>query len=176
MNLKKTAALLRCNDDDDDDDYGNNDNVDGSDDNGDSSVDNVNDNNDNDDDTDNNDNDNEDIDKDSNNNQPRFQGFSPPRRRRGAENPGIGCSRDFQTPRKVKFNKIALLNIRGEEFRRQFKCLSAVRAFSPHIPVMVIRATTLAPIKKAKRNLLHPIFLGGETHVISRHQDLAYLY
>ena len=76
----------------------------------------------------------------------------------GAENPGIGCSRDFQTPRKVKFNKTAFLNIRGEEFRRQFKCLSAVREFSPHIPVMVIRATTLAPIKKAKRNLLHPIF------------------
>ena len=93
-----------------------------------------------------------------------------------AENPGIGSSRDFQTPRKVKFNKIAFLNIRGEEFRRQFKYLSAVRAFCAHIPVMVIRATTLAPIKKAKRNLLHPIFLGAETHVISRHQGLAYLY
>ena len=83
LNLKYTS-LIRCNDNEDDDDYGNNDNVDGSDNSDDSSVDNVNDNNDNYDDTDNND-----IDKDSNNNQPRFQGFSPPRRRRVAENPGI---------------------------------------------------------------------------------------
>ena len=119
VNFKKSAASLRCIDDDDDDDYGNDGNVDGSDDNDDGSVDNVNDSNDNEDDNDDIDNDNDDIDKDSNNNELRFQGFSPPRRRRARKNPGIGSSRDFQTPRKVKLKKTAFLNIRGEEFRRQ---------------------------------------------------------
>ena len=101
VNLKKPAASLRCNVDDDDDDYGNNDNVDGSDDNDDSSFDNVNDNIDNEDDNDNNNNDKDDIDKDSNNNQLRFQGFSPARRRRARNNPGISSSRDFKHPEKL---------------------------------------------------------------------------
>ena len=45
-----------------------------------------------------------------------------------------------------------------------------------NVPITVITATTSPPIKKAKRNLFDPIFLGGETHVISQHQGLAYLY
>ena len=40
--------------------------------------------------------------------QPRSQDFTLPRRRRVENDPGIGCSRDFQTPRKVGCNKRAL--------------------------------------------------------------------
>ena len=42
--------------------------------------------------------------------QPRSQGFSPPRRGWAGKDPGIGRSRDFQTPRKVGCNKLACNN------------------------------------------------------------------
>ena len=35
-----------------------------------------------------------------------FSGLSLPKRRRAGKDPGIGLSRDFQTPRKVGFNEI----------------------------------------------------------------------
>lgn len=56
------------------------------------------------------------------------------------------ASHHFQTPRKVECNKMSFTM--DEEFRTEFKYLSAVKAVFPTIPVIPHTATAPPPLLK----------------------------
>ena len=80
---------------------------------------------------------------------PFLRAFLHPRRRRVGKDSGIGWSRDFETPRKV----------RDEELKENSRTYQQSRHFSPICRSCPHSNRTTTSLKKRKSNLFHRIFL-----------------